>query len=67
MASYILLIQLCDFMLNALLLKLRLHEKSYFPCPGMSWKAKKVQVNIIFQLTFWLKKRPYFSSPKNLK
>ena len=33
-----------------------LHEKPYFPGPGISWKAQKGQVNIIFPSTFWLKK-----------
>ena len=44
-----------------------LHEKPYFPSPGISWKAQKDQVNIIFPSTFWLKKRPYFPSPKSSK
>ena len=33
------------------------HEKPYFPSPGISWKAQKDQVNIIFPSTFCLKKR----------
>ena len=33
-----------------------LHEKPYFPSPGISWKAKKDHVNIIFLPTFWMKK-----------
>ena len=33
-----------------------MREKPYFPSPGISWKALKDQVNIIFQSTFWLKK-----------
>ena len=44
-----------------------LHEKPYFPSPGISWKAQKDQVNIIFPSTFWLKKRSYFPSPKSSK
>ena len=35
---------------------LSLHEKPYFPSPGISCKAKKYQVNTIFPSTFWLKK-----------
>ena len=35
-----------------------LHEKPYFPSPGISWKAQKDQVNIIFPSTFWFKKYP---------
>ena len=35
---------------------LSLQEKPYFPGPGISWKAKKDQVNIIFTAIFWLKK-----------
>ena len=42
-------------------------KKPYFPCPIISWKAQKHQVNITFQSTFWLKKRTYFSFPKSLK
>ena len=42
-----------------------LHEKPHFPSPGISWKAKKNQVNIIFPSTFWLIKRSYFPSPKS--
>ena len=33
-----------------------LHEKPYFPGSGISWKAQKDQVNIIFASAFWLKK-----------
>ena len=44
-----------------------LHEKPYFPSPGISWKAQKDQVNIIFSPTFWLKKRSYFPSSKSSK
>ena len=29
-----------------------LHQKPYFPNPGISWKAKKYQVNIIFPSPF---------------
>ena len=29
-----------------------LHKKTYFPSPGISWKAQKDQVNIIFPSTF---------------
>ena len=36
-----------------------LHEKPCFLSPGISWKAQKEQVNIIFPSTFWLKKRSY--------
>ena len=32
--------------------------------PGISWKAQKDQVNIIFPSTFWLKKRSSFPFPK---
>ena len=28
------------------------HQKPYFPSPGISWKAKKYQVNIIFPSPF---------------
>ena len=44
-----------------------LREKPYFPRSGISWKDKKDQVNIIFPSTFWLKKIPYFPSPKSSK
>ena len=44
-----------------------LHEKPYFPSPGISWKAQKDQVNTIFPSTFWLKKRLFFPSPKSSK
>ena len=44
-----------------------LREKPYFPSPGISWKAQKDQVNAIFSSTFWLKKIPYFPSPKSSK
>ena len=44
-----------------------LHEKPYFTGSGISWKAQKDQVNIIFPSTFWLKKRSYFPSPKSSK
>ena len=36
--------------------ELTLREKPCFPSPGISWKAQKDQVNIIFPSTFWLKK-----------
>ena len=42
-------------------------EKPYFSSPGISWKAQKSQVNIIFLSTFSLKKRPYFPSPESSK
>ena len=48
-------------------MRLSRHEKPYFPSPGISWKAQKDQVNIIFPSTSWLEKRPYFPSPKNSK
>ena len=35
-----------------------LHEKSYFPGLGISGKAQKDQVNIIFTSIFWLNKDP---------
>ena len=35
---------------------LTLHEKPYFQIPEISWKAQKVQVNIIFPSTLWIKK-----------
>ena len=38
--------------------ELALHEKPYFSNPGVSWKAQKDQVNIIFPSKFWLKKDP---------
>ena len=41
-----------------------LHEKPHFPGPGISWKAKKSQVNIIFPSTFWLKKYQIFHPEK---
>ena len=37
-------------------LTVALHEKPYFLSSGISWKAKKDQVNIIFPSTSWLKK-----------
>ena len=46
---------------------LTLHEKPYFPSPRISWKVKKDQVNIICPSNFWMKKRPYFQSPKRSK
>ena len=42
-------------------------RKIIFLSPGISWKVQKHQANIIFPLTFWLEKRPYFPSPINLK
>ena len=30
-----------------------MYEKPYFSSPGVSWKNKKGQVNIIFTSTFW--------------
>ena len=44
-----------------------LHQKPYFSSPGISWKAQKDQVNIIFPSTFWLTERPYFAFLKNSK
>ena len=44
-----------------------LRKNSYFPGPGISQKAQKDHTNIIFPSTFWLKKRPYFPSPKSSK
>ena len=44
-----------------------LRKKPYFPGPGISQKAKKDHVNIIFLSKFCLKKRPYFPSPKSSK
>ena len=41
-----------------------LHEKLYFPSPGISWKTQKDQVNIIFLSTFWLKKELLPTSEK---
>ena len=35
---------------------LPMHEKPYFASPGISRKAQKGQINIIFPSTFWLKK-----------
>ena len=34
-----------------------LHEKPYFPSPGISWKAQKYHVNVIFPSPFWLQNR----------
>ena len=42
-----------------------LHEKPYFPSPGISRKTKKDQVNVIFPSTFLLKEKQYFPSPKS--
>ena len=42
---------------------LSLHEKLYFPSPGISWKVQKYHENI----NFLDKKRPYFLSLKNSK
>ena len=44
-----------------------LHEKPYFPGPGISRKTQKYQVNIIFISILWNKKRLYFPSPKSSK
>ena len=44
-----------------------LYDKPYLSSPGISWKAQKDQVNTIFPSTFWLKKRPYFPTPKSPK
>ena len=35
---------------------LKLREKPYFPSPGISLRARKDQVNIIFPSNFWFKK-----------
>ena len=50
-----------DVLLNSfsptkLKLFLTLHEKPYFPGPGISWKAPKDQADIIFTSAFCLKK-----------
>ena len=34
--------------------------------PGIPWKAKIDQENIIFPSIFWFKERPYFPSLKSL-
>ena len=47
--------------------QLSLHEKPYFSSPGMSWKAQKLQVSVIFLSTFWFKKILYFPSSKSSK
>ena len=39
-----------------MVIRITLREKPYFPGPGISKKAQKDHVNIIFPLTFWLKK-----------
>ena len=39
-----------------MIIRITLREKPYFPGPGISKKAQKDHVNIIFPLTFWLKK-----------
>ena len=44
-----------------------LHEKPYFPGPGIYQKAQRDQLNIIFPSTFWVKERPNFLTPKSLK
>ena len=36
--------------------KLTLHEKLYFPGPGISWTVQKAKVDITFASTLWLKK-----------
>ena len=41
--------------------------KPYFLSPGISQKAQKYQVNIIFPSAFWIRKIPLFPSPKNSK
>ena len=43
---------------------LSLHEKPYSPSAGISWKAQKDHVNIIFTSTFWLKKDRIFHQRK---
>ena len=40
-----------------------LHEKPYFPGPGISKKTQKDHVNI--SINFLAEKRPYFPSPKS--
>ena len=42
-------------------------KKTYFSGPGISQKAQKVHVKIIFPSTFQLRKRPYLPSPKRSK
>ena len=50
-----------------ILVVMPLHEKPYFASLGTSWKAQKDQGNIILSSIFWLKKTPYFPSPKSSK
>ena len=50
------LIDLALVVVNLLVFNVCLMQKPYFPSPGISWKAQKDQVNIIFLSTFWLKK-----------
>ena len=50
------MIQYCVNIVNCVPRLLRTqHEKTYLPGPGISWKAQKDQVYIIFSSTFWLK------------
>ena len=44
-----------------------LHQKTYLPSPGISWKAQKYQGNIVFPSTFWIKRRPHLPSTKSSK
>ena len=41
-----------DYSMIGHLYHLSLHRKLYFPDPGISWKAQKDEVNIIFTSTF---------------
>ena len=62
--------QKATFRIINLELETKLHalrEKPYFLGPGISQKAQKDHVSIIFPSTFWQKKRPYFPSPKSSK
>ena len=46
---------------------IKLGEKSYFSSPGISWKAKNDEVNIIYPSNFWLKKKTVFLITKKFK
>ena len=50
------LIDLALVVVKLLVFKVCVIQKPYFTSPGISWKAQKDQVNIIFPSTFWLKK-----------
>ena len=52
---------------NIIIITRLMHKKPYFQSSGVSWKAQKDEVNIIFSSTFWLKTRPCFPSPKSSK